>query len=558
MLAVNARLRGTAVVTTLVAALLVLPNAASTTPEAEAAADLGPSPATLTVSAGHPVFWAHPTAITGDVADETSCTPTTCPTWPLEIEGPGTELRVGIDTPSREDGFQVRVIDPQGTTRGTATASNQFDDEAFVDNPTPGTWTVRVLPKGATEAPLRLRAGLDEGRPTPRAEGTALLPNLKAVPPMELGFIAPANPLNGLYPPDDVNPPLDVAGVHPISCAPDESAPTELGGQGARKCLRLTTGPINVGEGPFDMRFDLITDTAEQETEAHTLRGPMRQAVHLAGGGVTERAAGNYSFHTTHGHFHTEQILTYELYAVADATAGGLTKTGAGTKSGFCPADQLFGDFLVFEQAVPGAFGEGDTAAGGCSSPDGGSLGLTPGWGDVYRWQRPGQYVEFDGQPDGLYVIRATVDQTNLIVESNDDDNTAYALARITGEEIELVERGQGTDPWDPRKVVFCGAGPATRDAFGPRITTGSACATSAGGTGVLAGTVAPIGAARAPGAAGAATPVDAAGGSLPATGDLPPTTFAAIALAVVLAARRVVGRRPRAAPQAAGTSGRS
>ena len=51
---------------------------------------------------------------------------------------------------------------------------------------------------------------------------------------MELGFIAPANPLNGLWPPDDVNPPLDVAGIHPISCAPDEAAPVEAGGPGRR------------------------------------------------------------------------------------------------------------------------------------------------------------------------------------------------------------------------------------------------------------------------------------------------------------------------------------
>jgi hypothetical protein len=442
------------------------------------AAPAAPTP--LRVAPGAPVFWQHPLAITGDVADAASCTPDTCPTWTLEVAGGGHELRVGVDTPSREDGFRVEVLDPSGAVAGSATASNQFDDEAFVADPAAGVWTVRVLPQGATDAPLRLRAGLDEGRPVEHAKGTPLLPNLKAVPPMELGFIAPANPLNGLYPPDDVNPPLDVAGVHPVSCAPDEAAPVAAGGQGAVKCLRLTTGPINVGEGPFDMRFDLVTDTTELETEPATLRGPMRQAVHLAGGGITERAAGNYSFHTTHGHFHTEQILTYELYSVADAATGGLAKVGAGTKSGFCPADQLFGDFLQFQQAVPGAFGDGDTAAGGCSSPDGGSLGLTPGWGDVYRWQRPGQYVEFDGQPDGLYVIRATVDKSDLVLESNDADNTAYALARVTGEKIELIERGQGTDPWDPAKVVFCGAGPATRDAFGPRITTGTVCAASA------------------------------------------------------------------------------
>jgi LPXTG-motif cell wall-anchored protein len=435
----------------------------------------------LSVAIGHPVFWAHPTAITGDVADAGACTAETCPTWSLAVASGAKQLRVGLDTPSREDGFLIQVLDPTGAIAGSATASNQFDDEAFVADPVAGTWTVRVLPKGATDAPFRIRAGLDEGLAASRPKGAELLPNLKAVPPMELGFIAPANPFNGLYPPDDVNPPLDVAGVHPVSCAPDESAPVAAGGQGAVKCLRLTTGPINVGEGPFDMRFDLITDTTQMETEPATLRGPMRQAVHLAGGGIVERAAGKYSFHTTHGHFHTEQILTYELYSVADPATGVLKKAGAGTKSGFCPADQLFGDFLAFQQAVPGAFGEGDTAAGGCSSPDGGSLGLTPGWGDVYRWQRPGQYVEFGDQPDGLYVIRATVDKSNLVKETDDSDNTSYALARVTGETIDLIERGQGSDPWDTNKTVFCGAGPATRDAFGPKITSGPVCAAAAG-----------------------------------------------------------------------------
>jgi hypothetical protein len=503
----------------------------------------------LRVAHGAPVFWAHPTPITGDVARADACTPETCPTWPLEVAAGGRRLRVGVDTPSREDGFQVQLVDPSGTQRASATASNQFNNEAFVTDPAPGTWTVRVLPKGATDAPLRLRAGLDEGAPTEHPEGTPLLPNLRAVPPLELGFIAPANPLNGLYPPDDVNPPLDVAGVHPVSCAPDEAAPREAGGQGAVECLRLTTGPINVGEGPFDMRFDLITDTTEQEVEPNTLRGPMRQAVHLAGGGITERAAGNYSFHTTHGHFHTEQILTYELFSVADPTTGGLMKTGAGTKSGFCPADQLFGDFLVFQQAVPGAFGEGDTAAGNCSSPDGGSLGLTPGWGDVYRWQRPGQYVEFDGQPDGLYVVRATVDKGNLIVESDDTDNTSYALARITGEDIELLERGQGTDPWDPHKTVFCGAGPATRDRFGPAITTaaksGGVCTES-----VLSSTVSldvPVVAPVDVVSASAAPATGAApSGSLPATGGEAGLAAVGVVLLVAAVALLVLGRASR------------
>jgi hypothetical protein len=537
---------GGTILVALPALLLVLLSLSLSPPPAAAAT--AAEPEHLSVSVGHPVFWAHPTAVTGDVANAGACTAATCPSWPLDVASGATQLRVGLDTPSREDGFQVELLDPKGAVAGSATASNQFDDEAFVASPVGGTWTVRVLPKGATDAPLRLRAGLDEGLPKSPAKGAELLPNLKAVPPMELGFVAPANPLNGLYPPDDVNPPLDVAGVHPVSCAPDEAAPVAAGGQGAVRCLRLTTGPINVGDGPFDMRFDLITDTSQLETEPATLRGPMRQAVHLAGGGIVERAAGKYSFHTTHGHFHTEQILTYELFAVADAQKGGLTKTGAGTKSGFCPADQLFGDFLVFQQAVPGAFGEGDSAAGGCSSPDGGSLGLTPGWGDVYRWQRPGQYVEFVGQPDGLYVIRSTVDKSNLVRETDDTDNAAYALARITGESIELIERGQGTDPWDPSRVVFCGAGPATRDAFGPKITSGVVCAASASNANPVnipaVAPVAPTSAAPAAapdaGVAGAST----GRGTLPTTGTAPDLRLLVPALAAGFGLRWVNRRR--------------
>ena len=55
-----------------------------------------------------------------------------------------------------------------------------------------------------------------------------------------------------------------------------------------------------------------------------------------------------------------------------------------------------------FTQSAPGPFvGSGDTGTGNCQNPDDGVLGLSPGWGDVYRWQRPGQYVEFGGLAPG-------------------------------------------------------------------------------------------------------------------------------------------------------------
>jgi hypothetical protein len=435
------------------------------------------------LAVGQAMFWKGGYVASGMVKDSSMCN-NDCPTWKLQVAPGGGRLRVALDTPSREDTFGIDLIDPSGAVASSAATNNQFDAETFAGKPAAGTWTVRVVPQQVTDAAFRLRAKLEGALPALPAGHVALLPNLKAVPPMELGFVAPANPLNGVYPPDTVNPPLDVLGIHPISCAPDEMAPVELGGAGAHRCLRLTSGPINVGAGAFDMHFDLLGDMAAGKanasaTMANIVQGPMFQAVHYSDHTISLRPAGTYSFHTTHGHFHTDQILSYDLLAVTNPAMGALKAEGGGTKSGFCPADQLFGSWRTFSQMPQGTFGEGDSATGNCFSPSQGVLGLTSGWGDVYRWQRPGQYVEFDGG-DGLYVVRTTVDKSNHVLEENENDNSAYAYIRVTGEHVDLLERGQGTDPWDAHKIVFKGAGPASVDpiaeeaAFGAPTVLGS------------------------------------------------------------------------------------
>jgi len=209
------------------------------------------------------------------------------------------------------------------------------------------------------------------------------------------------------------------------------------------------------------MRFKFVADTLADPNVA-IVNGPIFQAVHFADGKVELRPAGTYSFHKTHAHFHDDHILSYDLFhADADGRVG--ARAGAGTKSGFCPADQLFGDWEAFDQDPAGYFGEGDSVSGGnCYSPTDGFIGLTRGWGDVYRWQRPGQYVEFGDNGDGFYVLRSTVDIENQILETRDDDNTSYAWILVTGEHITTLERGRGSGPDDAHKVVYRGRGPAS------------------------------------------------------------------------------------------------
>ncbi len=398
---------------------------------------------------GQHVFWDGPFVEEANVPDAGACgVGGPCFEYRLGIAKGGHRLRVAVDTPSREDTFSFTIHDPSGAAVSSASNSNQFNEEAFVERPAPGTWTVKVVPTEVDKAPFRMRAKLERRPPPVPAKAVEVRPNLRSVPPYEFGFVAPANPFNGLYPPDTVNPPLDVLGIHPASCASDEMAE-----DGVRRCLRLTAGPMNSGAGPFEMRFRHIDDVAAGAPPT------IFQALHLSDGKVKIRKAGTYSYHKTHAHYHYDDILTYELFSVA--RGGVLVQAGNGNKSGFCPADQLFADWRSFGQTPSGSYGEGDSAGGNCFSSTNGLLGLSAGWGDIYRWQRPGQYVNFGTNGDGRYVVRTSVDKLDHVLESDESDNASYALIHVVGDSVRILERGLGTGPSDPKKVVHTGAGPS-------------------------------------------------------------------------------------------------
>jgi hypothetical protein len=320
------------------------------------------------------------------------------------------------------------------------------------------------MPQGVSNASFRMRAKL-EGLPPPKATGhIPLLPDLAADPPTEFTFVAPANPANGLYPPDTINPPLDVLGLHPLSCTADEMAPTFIQGGAATKCLRFTSGPINLGAGPYEMHWTYAQDIVDGKIQSPIAHGPMFQTIHYADGTTTTRPAGTYSFHVVHFHFHDDGVLSMKLFQVV-GPGDRLVQVGVGTKSGFCPANQLLGIWRSFDnQPADSLIGSGDAGSGNCQDPVNGVLGLSPGWGDVYRWQRPGMYVEFGNQPDGLYVVRITINAGHQVLESTYANNSAYALVKVIGDRVLELERGQGLSPWDPHKIVFTGSGPASQD----------------------------------------------------------------------------------------------
>jgi lysyl oxidase len=81
--------------------------------------------------------------------------------------------------------------------------------------------------------------------------------------------------------------------------------------------------------------------------------------------------------------------------------------------------------------------------------------GIANGWEDVYTWATSGQFVRFGSNPDGRYVLRMIINPQRRFLETDYDDNVAYTYFQVSGDEVRVLERGHGTDPWDPHKVVL-------------------------------------------------------------------------------------------------------
>lgn len=428
-------------------ALLLAVAFATTTAVTSMTASADPPGLVGTLAADEAVFWeggdvnfspvySAPSAPSTTAIDRCAIDGHPCFTYTLRTTESGERLRVALDTPARDDGFEVVITGPTGQTARFIN-SNRYSNEAFIGTPAIGDWTITVAPYSAEYAHFRMRAKIegDVIDPTPNEAGE-LLPNITVTRLWEFNFTAPANPGNGLFPPDDVNPPLTVAGLQPISCAVDETA------EGAERCLRYSFGMANTGDGAFRVKFDAPRTGAP---------GHAKQCIQMADGSKKSQPAGTTSWHITHGHNHYDDFIYHELFR-ADPTTGSMTSVGNGKKLGYSPADQAMPEWDKFTQASAGS---SSAATGDCAPEYGNSLGMSRGWGDSYRYQRPGNYVEFSTNGDGYYVAITVGDPLDLIKETNEDDNTSYAYLQIIGESIRVIESGRGLSPWDPNKELF-------------------------------------------------------------------------------------------------------
>ncbi len=194
---------------------------------------------------------------------------------------------------------------------------------------------------------------------------------------------------------------------------------------GGTTLLRFSNTIGNKGDGPLELRPENAggTTTAYQRVFTHANSGRWRLA--------SEHPVGSFVFHPEHTHWHFEAFSEYQLRKVAPDGGIGRVLRETKDKVSFCVADSL----AIFEglaHASPAA-----VYPTTCSQDA--TQGLSVGWADRYGWQLPGQWVDVTGMTRGTYWLTSRADPLDLIDETDETDNRAATMIRISRDAVERV-----------------------------------------------------------------------------------------------------------------------
>jgi Lysyl oxidase len=187
--------------------------------------------------------------------------------------------------------------------------------------------------------------------------------------------------------------------------------------------LRFTAEIINIGSGPFELQAERATTSEQEITD-------VRQRIADTQGGRRElvTSATLVFGGDGHNHWHVRDLEQYILTPIDDTTT-----LGVGAKSGFCffdnsrrlPPPPSAPALPVY----PGCGGSQDLVI---------DMGLSIGWGDVYLYNLPDQFIDITGLPPGRYQLAATADPSGWFVEQ-DEGNNATAINILVTETSAII-----------------------------------------------------------------------------------------------------------------------
>jgi Lysyl oxidase len=224
---------------------------------------------------------------------------------------------------------------------------------------------------------------------------------------------------------------------HQPSCYPQETTglntdPPSPRVDGPTRCLRWDQGEYNFGAGPLELH------NYSNKGDGTNLY----QRVYSTDGSITQKLAGAVKFSSTHGHFHAQGFQDIGLYARRPGGGRGRLIARPPSK-GICMVDIENGNFArtdrptnPLQMDLPGTCDASihqDPNDPTYPNEPFLQMGITPGFADVYPWFVADQYIDISKIPDGRYVLRATVNRSRRIRESNYTNNSRQSCVEIRG-----------------------------------------------------------------------------------------------------------------------------
>ncbi len=228
---------------------------------------------------------------------------------------------------------------------------------------------------------------------------------------------------------------LTVAAVAPVGAAtprlPDLGmaplADIRVETQPGRTVLRFSATVVNVGVGPFDIRGNRArTSVAAMKVRQRLFNTDGTKTVFLTGASMFYSGDG-------HDHWHIRDLQRYTIHSInTDA------ELGAGAKVGFC-----FWDNVAYRTTLPRAPQSPRYNSCGVASSLSVNMGLSVGWGDLYPWYLPDQWIDITGLPAGDYILRAHADPKGFFTEANVNNNKTWTKIRISAtNQVTILEQG--------------------------------------------------------------------------------------------------------------------
>lgn len=182
-----------------------------------------------------------------------------------------------------------------------------------------------------------------------------------------------------------------------------------------RHLLRYNSIAANVGVGAF-------------EVPANTTENKVWQRIYNDTGGSRDVLTPAQLVMGGDGHNHWH-VFDFEKGHLIRTDNG--VKVGTLVKRGFC----LF-DNYQHKLSLPGAPSSAVYRSSGCGTSSSVTLrmGISIGWGDRYSRNLPDQYIDITGVTPGRYRLEVTADPSDWFQETNNGNNTAWAVLQLNGD----------------------------------------------------------------------------------------------------------------------------